>query len=256
MMRFSFTISHVPGKSLLVADALSRAPCSDPVDEDTLLQQETAVYVNTVVQSLPVTERQLERIRQHQKEDEVCQQVAAYCQSGWPSRQTIAEAVRHYYPVAAELSVENGLLMQGSRIVKPAALWLEMLDRIHTGHQGITKCRERARQSIWWPGLSKQLEMVKCCTECCKVQTQRFKPLIPSCLPELPWQKFGTDLFEWKQNTYVSSHCWLLLSFHWDFQVQSHNCRWRHCAYQKHFHQTRNSWDHSFWELTPVLIRR
>ena len=64
-------ISHVLGESLLVADALSRTPCSDPVDEDTLLQQETAVYVNTVVQSLPVTERQLERIRQYQEEDEV-----------------------------------------------------------------------------------------------------------------------------------------------------------------------------------------
>ena len=92
-MQFSFTISHVPGKSLLVADALSRALCSDLVEEDTLLQQETAVYVNTVVQSFPATERQLERIRQHQEEDEVCQQVAAYCQSGWPSRQMIAGAV-------------------------------------------------------------------------------------------------------------------------------------------------------------------
>ena len=44
---------------------------------------------------------------------------------------------------------------------------------------------------------------MKCCTVCCKVQTQRFEPLIPSCLPELPWQKIGTDLFEWKQNTYL-----------------------------------------------------
>ena len=65
MMRFDFTISHVPGKSLLVADALSRAPSTDAVDSDTLLQLETAAYVNAVVQSLPATERQLERIRQH-----------------------------------------------------------------------------------------------------------------------------------------------------------------------------------------------
>ena len=46
-------------------------------------------------------ERQVERIRQHQEEDVVCQQVAAYCHSGWPSRQMTAGAVRHYYPVAA-----------------------------------------------------------------------------------------------------------------------------------------------------------
>ena len=110
-MRFDFTVSHVPGKSLLVADALSRAPSTDPVDSDILLQLETTAYVNSVVQNLPASTRQLERIKQHQEEDEVCRQVAAYCQSGWPSKQAISGAVRLYHPVATELSVENGLLM-------------------------------------------------------------------------------------------------------------------------------------------------
>ena len=86
MMQFSFTVSHIPGKNPLAADALSRAPYSDAINEDTLIQQETALYVNTVVQSLLATERQLNRNRQHQEEDEVYQQVAVYCQSGWPSR--------------------------------------------------------------------------------------------------------------------------------------------------------------------------
>ena len=94
--------------------------------------------------------------------------------------------------------------MRGSRIVIPTALRLEMLDKIHTGHQGITKCRERARHSIWWPGLSKQLEeLVKACPQCCRAQNQRAEPLIPSSLPELPWQRVGTDLFEWRKHTYV-----------------------------------------------------
>ena len=111
------------------------------------LQLETVAYVNTVVQNLPASTHQLERIRQHQEEDEVCQQVAAYCQSGWPSKQAMTGAVRLYDPVATELSVEKGLLMRGSRSVLPAALRLEMLDKLHTGHQGITKCRERARHA-------------------------------------------------------------------------------------------------------------
>ena len=112
------------------------------MDSDTLLQHETAVYVNLVVQSLPATDKQLERIRQHQEEDEVCRQVAAYYESRWPSRQVLAGAVKHYYSVASELAVEDGLLMRGNQAVIPASLRLEMLDRIHTGHQGITKCRE------------------------------------------------------------------------------------------------------------------
>ena len=52
--------------------------------------------------------------------------------------------------------------------------------------------------------LSKQLEeLLKSCSECCKVQNQRAEPLIPSTLPKLPWQKVGTDLFEWKKNIYL-----------------------------------------------------
>ena len=64
MMRYSFTISHVPGKSLLVADTLSRAPLPNPAEMDTSLEQETAAYVRTLVQSLPATEKQLERVKQ------------------------------------------------------------------------------------------------------------------------------------------------------------------------------------------------
>ena len=60
MMRYKFSISHVPGKSLLMADALSRAPCSDVRREDTLLEQATTAYACQVLQSLPATERQLE----------------------------------------------------------------------------------------------------------------------------------------------------------------------------------------------------
>ena len=39
MMRFSFEISHVPGKSLAVVDPLSRTPSSDSTTDDHLLQE-------------------------------------------------------------------------------------------------------------------------------------------------------------------------------------------------------------------------
>ena len=39
--------------------------------------------------------------------------------------------------------------------------------------------------------------------ECCKAQMQRSEPLIPTSLPELPWQKVATDLLEWRKETYL-----------------------------------------------------
>lgn len=106
--------------------------------------------------------------------------------------------------MATELSVEDGLLIKGCRIVIPTELQSEMLNKLHEGHLGITKCRARARQSIWWPGMSKCLEeKVKNCIECSKNQLQRAEPMIPTPLPELPWQKVGTDLFQWKKHHYL-----------------------------------------------------
>ena len=134
----------------------------------------------------------------------MCNQIKRYCREGWPSKQEVAGAVQPYYSVSAEISIANGLLLRGSRIIIPASMRLSMLDKVHTGHQGITKCRERARQSIWWPGLSRQLdELVKNCLECSKAQKQRAQPLITSSFPELPWQIFATDLFEWKHQNYL-----------------------------------------------------
>ena len=89
-------------------------------------------------------------------------------------------------------------LMRGSRIVIPHSLRQDILKRIHTGHQGITKCRDKAKQSVWWPGLATELEtLVKNCDTCCKHQQPVIQPLIPSSLPEFPWQKVGTDLFDY-----------------------------------------------------------
>ena len=204
MLRYHFTISHIPGKDLVIADMLSRAPTGIPTTSDQSLHDEANAFIKTVIQGLPATDEQLEAIKLEQEQDEVCEQIKTYCQEGWPSRHEVAGAVRPYYPVSAEISVENGLLLRGSRIIIPASMRLSILDKIHTGHQGITKCRERARQSVWWPGLSRQLEeLVKNCPECIKSQKQRAQPLVSSSFPDLPWQKVATDLFEWKQENYL-----------------------------------------------------
>ena len=142
LMRYHFTISHVPGKNLVTADALSRAPLSDRSQDDQELQAEVEVYLNTVRQTVPASEKQLLHIQHHQEEDEICQQIVTYCKTYWPTQGELPHPIRPYYSVASELSVVQGLLMRGTRIVIPAAMRIEMLERIHEGHQGITKTRE------------------------------------------------------------------------------------------------------------------
>ena len=66
MLWYHFTISHVPGKDLVVADTLSRAPESGELVQD-CLEQEVEAYVDTTFSSIPATERHMEEICQHQE---------------------------------------------------------------------------------------------------------------------------------------------------------------------------------------------
>lgn len=94
--------------------------------------------------------------------------------------------------------------MKGQRIVIPKVLQSEMLARIHEGHMGITKCRIRAQQLVWWLGLSAQIaSMVAQSEVCAKCQPLHPEPMMPSELPNRPWQKVGADMFYWQNDSYL-----------------------------------------------------
>lgn len=104
----------------------------------------------------------------------------------------------------SELSISKGLLLRGNRLVIPPTLQPEILTKLHSGHQGMTKCNERAKHSVWWPGIRKDINnLVTKCAICCKHRVQHAEPLIPTPLPDRPWQKVATDLFEWKKANYL-----------------------------------------------------
>jgi len=86
--------------------------------------------------------------------------------------------------VKDELTIYNGLLLCGNRIVVPSSLQQEILQKLHEGHPGIVKTQLRARASVWWPGVSKQIQhFIQNCNTCCKSFQTQTEPLIPTELP-------------------------------------------------------------------------
>ena len=59
LLRFQYTIIHVPGKDLITADALSRQPVSPPQTIDKQYEREFAEYISIVIQSSPVPSQQV-----------------------------------------------------------------------------------------------------------------------------------------------------------------------------------------------------
>ena len=86
---------------------------------------------------------------QHQQGDEICQKIVTYCNTSWPNQAELPAPIRPYLLIASELPIVPGLLMWGTRIVIAAAMRVEILEKLHEGHQGIAKTREHVRQSAW-----------------------------------------------------------------------------------------------------------
>ena len=78
MMQYSFSISHVPGKSLIVADDLSHAPPMTRTIADVDFEHEVSFHASIILNHIPATESRLAQIRQHQEQDEVCKQLIQF----------------------------------------------------------------------------------------------------------------------------------------------------------------------------------
>ena len=83
MMRYSFTISYVPGKSLIVADDLSHAGPTTPTTADIDFKQEVSFHLSSILNHIPATESWLPQIRQHQEQDEVCKHLIQFYLTQW-----------------------------------------------------------------------------------------------------------------------------------------------------------------------------
>ena len=199
LMRFNIKrMVHMPGKQMYTSDTLSRLQGKQPdcKPADSLIpDQEMSAFVCSIVDALPVSDIELKQIIEAQEEDEVCKQIRQYCLEGWPDKHRILISIKPYWSERGEITINQRVILKSMRILIPSAMRLEVLDKIHQGHQGITKCRERAKHAVWWPGLSRQIkDMVSSCRVCATHKINQPEPLCPTVFPEIPWQVMGTDL--------------------------------------------------------------
>ncbi|XP_018405250.1 PREDICTED: uncharacterized protein K02A2.6-like [Cyphomyrmex costatus] len=188
LMRYTYSVVYVPGKQLVLADSLSRNPSKNKEKREVDISEDLDVYINFIVDNLPATKDILERIRTQQETDYVCLRLKQYCLSKWPSKNNLAAGLSPYYQHKEEISLCKGYLFFGSRLIILPPLQLEILQKIHEGHLGINKCRDRARQSVWWIGLSTQLaNLIENCPACIEERGNRKEPFTREEFPDRPW---------------------------------------------------------------------
>ena len=189
LMRYFYNIIYVPGKKLVIADALSRSPL--PCTETSL-----EGHIN-VIQERGFTDQKLKRIKEEQEKCNICNSLVKYTKEGWPHRKDIPIALQDYYQFRYNFSIHDDFLLYNTRLVIPVTLQKLILEDIHQGHLGVSKCRERAKQAVWWLGLSSQIKiLVQNCPECIQERNNFKKPMVLENIPKRAWEKIAIDLFK------------------------------------------------------------
>ena len=201
IQRYNVDIKYVPGKSIPLADALSRI---NPCDGSTITGMDIAVHeMHSHFNASPL---RIVQIREKTAKDVELAALREIISTGWPATRSECPTHLHgYWNYRDELGVEDGIIMKGTRIIIPQSLRNDVLDQLHYAHQGVEKCKLRAKYSVFWHGINADIERtVGMCAPCQSHQTSVTKePLLPLDIPPRPWHTLATDLFYWEQTNYL-----------------------------------------------------
>lgn len=185
---YDYVIEYKPGTLNGNADLLSRLPLPEapkevPIPGETVLSLET-------LQISPITAKQ---IKTWTSRDPVLSKVVERALSGWSY--TTDDTLAPYQRRKDELSLEEGCVMWGNRVVVPEVGRQRVLQELHVGHPGISKMKSLARGVAWWPGMDADIEnQAQTCTEC---QENQKSPAVASLhpweWPANPWERLHID---------------------------------------------------------------
>ena len=133
------------------------------------------------------------QIREWSSKDPVLATVIRYVQFGWPDK--VPDALLAYHVRREELSLQDGCLLWGSRVVVPPQGRQLLLKVLHAGHPGVCSMKRLARGYLWWPGLDAEVEkLVAGCGSCQQYRPrEREVPMSPWSFPSRPWERVHVD---------------------------------------------------------------
>ena len=189
-----------------MADTLSRAYFPQTFEDP----QEEFEIINALTY-LVISDERIQVTRIHTNCDPALQQLKQTILQGWPKdKSKLPPLVTPYFSIRDELAVTDGLIFRGERLVIPKDMRSQIKKEIHAGHQGVDTCLQRAREYVFWPGMSKEIkEWIQACEACRDFeQTPCKEPLMSHDIPERAWEKIGCDLLSCRGKDYLITVCY------------------------------------------------
>ena len=117
---------------------------------------------------------------------------------GFPDhRGDLPEVCKRYWQSRHQLTVDDDLIVYGCRLLIPSQMRRSILSQLHESHQGAVRTKQRARLTVYWPGLDNDVDnIVSQCTHCqSHLPSHNKEPMIAKPQPSRPFEELATDFF-------------------------------------------------------------
>ncbi len=243
-LRYSFNMVHIPGVKNKVSDTLSRYPTGDRQPDKMILPDDVHCIQNdrsdtstpplkipsqlisgvcTIDQLHPtIQDDQLreplisslrsiqtvtwEQVQIATSSDDSMLLLISNIEDGIPdSKHLLPSPIREYHPFRKHLSCIDGVILYKDRIIVPPLLRPSCLSALHAAHQGTSTMISKAEASIFWPGITNDIQATRAnCSHCNKMApSQAALPPIPPILSRYPFQCICADYFNYQGHNYL-----------------------------------------------------
>ena len=206
------------GKDNDAADALSRYPCSSPKPGEDIAEYDIHICHSVhTIKCLTTSEilllndsgdnLRLRELRDHAKRDQEYQSLLTLVTQGFPNQKCdLPSDMKKFWGIREHLGYEDDLLVYGCRLFIPVTFRSTVLSLLHEAHQGITRSQDRARLTLYWPGIDADIQQT---VEGCKLCQDHLpshprEPIISKPRPQRPFQEVAMDF------AYFAGHNFLI----------------------------------------------
>ena len=108
------------------------------------------LHVYEITQQLSARRDSLNQLRVSTQADDELALLKHTIMQGWSSSiKQVPPVLQPYWKFREELTVEDGLILKGTRIIAPNKQQEAILKQIHEGHLGLNKCKLWAKETVY-----------------------------------------------------------------------------------------------------------
>ena len=221
-LMWRFDIVHMPGKGNFFSDATSRNPVDNSSEDEieittsdvlSTIRKHDSTIDNMEIQITANSHNTINKIRaitwdtllQASENDKIMTELRHVIESGFPdTKQELPTHLLPFWEHRNDLYVITDIIFFKQRVLIPSSLRREVLDSLHAAHQGVTSMNERAKASVFWPGITRDIQNLRdYCQSCNRITpSQAHIPPHEPWIPSSPFEAIACDYFSYKGRYY------------------------------------------------------